>query len=107
MTYLSSQKRSSTKKILQLVYKTLKSRSNSVQIKYTINGLKIAELKGFKIEISGCFESSRSQMAKTIKCNFGTIPLTKLNGYIDYSSSTFFTKFGSCGLKVWLFYVLK
>jgi ribosomal protein S3 len=39
-------------------------------------------------------------MAKTIKCNFGTIPLTKLNGYVDYSKTTFFTKFGSCGLKI-------
>jgi ribosomal protein S3 len=69
-------------------------------VKYTVNGIKSTELKGFKLQMSGCFESSRNQMAKTIKCNFGTIPLTKLNGYIDYSKTTFFTKFGSCGLKI-------
>lgn len=104
ITYLFSQKANSPKKTVQLIYKMLKSQKNSIQIKYTTNGIKIIELKGFKIEISGCFESSRSQMSKTIKCNFGIIPLTKLNGYIDYSNNTFFTKFGSCGLKIWLFY---
>jgi ribosomal protein S3 len=34
------------------------------------------------------------------------VPLTKLNGYVDYSSNYFLTKFGSCGFKLWLFYEL-
>lgn len=102
--YLFLQKSMSPKKILQLLYKALKNQEKSKQIRYTINGIKMTKLKGFKIEISGCFESSRSQMSKLIKCNFGTIPSTKLNGYVDYSTNTIFTKFGSCGFKVWLFY---
>lgn len=105
--YLFFNKLSSPKKVLQFVFKVLKNQKKKIQIKYTSKGIKVIELKGFKIEITGCFESSRSQMAKIIKCNFGTIPLTKLNGYVDYSKKTLFTKFGSCGLKVWLFYEFK
>lgn len=107
VNYLFVQKLNSPKKILQFIYNILKFQSKKKVIKYTIYGIKIVELKGFKIEISGCFEASRSQMSKTIKCNFGIIPLSKLNGYIDYSTDTFFTKFGSCGLKIWLFYEFK
>ena len=95
------------KKILQFIYKILENQLNSLKINYTVNGIKIVKFKGFKIQVSGCFESSRSQMSKTIKCSFGTNSLTKLNGYIDYSTNTLFTKFGSCGFKIWMFYEFK
>ena len=90
----------SPKKILRLVYSSLKLQSKITKVKYTVNGIKRMSLKGFKLEISGCFDSTRSQMAKKIKCNFGRVPLTQLKGYIDYSSRTFFTKSGSCGFKI-------
>lgn len=105
--HLFLKKSYSPKKILQFTYNILRNQVVNTKIKYTVNGIKIVKLKGFKLEISGCFESSRSQMSKIIKCNFGTIPLTKLNGYIDYSTNTIFTKFGSCGFKIWLFYEFK
>lgn len=101
---LFSQKLTSSKQILQTIYKIFKDQSKKVKIIYTSIGIKKFELKGFKIELSGCFDSSRSRMAKTVKYKFGSVSLTRLKGYIDYSSSTFFTKFGSCGLKLWLFY---
>lgn len=100
ITYLFFQKGNTPKKILQFILKVLKVQLKYTQIKYTITGLKVIELKGFKIEVSGCFESSRSQMSKTIKCNFGVSSLNKLNGYIDFSKLTTFTKFGSCGFKI-------
>ena len=100
ISYLFIYKIKSPKKILQYAFKVLNNQRKNIQVKNTIFGIKTVELKGFKVEISGCFESSRSQMAKTIKCNFGIIPLTQLNGYIDYSKNTFFTKFGACGLKI-------
>ena len=78
----------------------LKTQSKITKVKYTIQGIRLVNLKGFKLEISGCFDSTRSQMAKKLKCNFGQVPLTQLKGYIDYSSYTFFTKSGSHGLKV-------
>lgn len=82
------------------MYKTLQQQSLKKSLIYTTKGLQLVQLKGFKLEFTGCFESSRSQMSKTIKCNFGSIPLTKLNGYVDYSKDTLFTKFGSCGFKI-------
>nr|QJF58210.1 ribosomal protein S3 [Corallina officinalis] len=107
ITYLIKEKNISAKKLLQQVYLLLKSQSKNPKLVYTISGVRIVNLKGFKIQFSGCFEASRSQMAKIIKCNFGSVPLTKLNGFIDYSSNTVFTKFGTCGLKIWLFYEFK
>ncbi len=106
INYLITQRDTTPKKVLLFIYKILKDQKKNKLIKYTIQGIRILELKGFKIEISGCFESSRSQMSKIIKCNFGIVSLTKLNSYVDYSNVVFFTKFGSCGLKVWLFYKL-
>lgn len=106
INYLFLQKTNPPKKILQIVYKILQEQTVKTKIIYTINGIQIFKLKGFKIEISGCFDSSRSQMAKTLKCNFGSVPLTKLKGYVDYSSNVIFTKFGSCGFKIWFFYEL-
>ena len=105
--YLMKKKFNSPKKILQLIYSMLKNQSKITKVKYTIQGIKLINLKGFKLEISGCFDSNRSQMAKKLKCNFGRVPLTRLNGYIEYSSYTFFTKSGSHGFKVWLFYEYK
>jgi hypothetical protein len=94
------------KQILQLLYSILKKQSSQTVLLYTTKGIQLAKFKGFKIEVTGCFESSRSQMSKTLKCNFGSITLTKLNGYVNYSNEHFFTKFGSCGIKLWLFYDL-
>lgn len=105
--YLSKKKCNSPKKILQLIYNMLKNQSKITKVVYTVQGIKVINLKGFKLEISGCFDLNRSQMAKKLKCNFGRVPLTELKGYIEYSSYTFFTKSGSHGLKVWLFYESK
>jgi ribosomal protein S3 len=98
--YLVFKKTSSSKQILRIIYNTLKEQSYKRKIIYTIRGLQLVQLKGFKLEFTGCFESSRSQMSKTLKCSFGSVPLTKLNGYVDYSSNYFLTKFGSCGFKL-------
>lgn len=106
IAYLFSLKTTSTKQLLQLIFNILKKQANKTKLIYTINGLQLVKFKGFKLEFTGCFESSRSQMSKTLKCSFGPIPLTKLNGCIEYSSDSFFTKFGVCGLKLWFFYEL-
>nr|WDA66166.1 ribosomal protein S3 [Lithothamnion corallioides] len=97
----------SPKKLLQNVYIILKEQVTKSKLVYTTQGIKKIILKGFKLKFSGCFEMSRNQMAKTVQCNFGSLPLTKLNGYIEYSNNTLYTKFGSCGLKIWLFYEFK
>nr|AYR06598.1 ribosomal protein S3 [Lithothamnion sp.] len=100
-------KENSPKKILKNIYTVLKDQTGKFKVIYTTQGIKKVKLKGFKLQLSGCFEPSRTQMARTIQCNFGSLPLTTLNGYTEYSNSTLYTKFGSCGLKIWLFYEFK
>lgn len=99
ITYLTL-RGTSLKKSLQIVYIMLKDQSNKFKLVQTVHGTNKVILKGFKLKFSGCFEVSRSQMSKTISCNFGSLPLTKLKGYVEYSSSTIYTKLGSCGLKI-------
>ena len=94
----------SLKKILNQINLVLLNQINKQKIIYIKSGLKIVQFKGFKIQISGCFESSKSQMSKTLKYTFGCNSLTTLKGYIEYTEKTIFTKFGTCGLKIWLFF---
>lgn len=100
-------KEDSPKKILKNVYIILISQIGKFKLAHTAQGIKKVNFLGFKLQLSGCFEMSRTQMTKVIKFNFGSLPLTLLNGYIEYSNSTIYTKFGSCGLKIWLFYEFK
>lgn len=93
-----------TKKILHNVYKIALNQLNFNKIIYTKNGLKIVFIKGFRIQFSGCFDSSRTQLSKSIKYSYGSLPLSQLQNYIEYSFSQVFTKYGICGLKIWVFY---
>lgn len=95
------------KRVLKNIYILLKNQVNKFKLVYTTQGIRELKLKGFKLQFSGCFDLSRTQMAKTMHCNFGSLSLTKLNGYTEYSVNTIYTKFGSCGLKIWLFYEFK
>lgn len=104
INYLLLQNSSSPKQILQILHKIFKEEKCGNKIRYISTGLVTLKLKGFKVEFSGCYDSSRNQMAKTIKDSFGSVSLTKLKSFVFYSNSIFFTKFGSCGLKLWLFY---
>nr|YP_009541981.1 ribosomal protein S3 [Synarthrophyton chejuense]AYR06651.1 ribosomal protein S3 [Synarthrophyton chejuense] len=106
LTFLIKEEES-VKKILQNIYKIFKEHSGNYKLIYTSKGIKKVKFKGFKLKFSGCFETSRSQMAKSIKYNFGPLSLTGINNYTEYSYKTFYTKFGSCGLKIWLFYEFK
>lgn len=104
--YLFFVRTNSIKQIFQQIFQLLEKQSNKIIFIYTIKGIQLIKFKGFKLEVTGCFESSRNQMSKTLKYNLGSVPLTRLNGYVDYSNNHFFTKFGSCGIKLWLFYEL-
>lgn len=106
ITFLITQDQS-PKKTFQSIYFLVKDQASKIKLIKTVNGFKKVQLKGFKLKFSGCFETSRTQMTKSIKYNFGSLPLTRLNGYTEYSNSTLYTKLGSCGLKIWLFYEFK
>jgi len=43
-------------------------------------------------------------MAKTEWFKYGQIPLSRINANLEYASATSFTKYGSIGVKVWIYY---
>lgn len=92
------------KKVLLNTYKMLSSSFFTKKVSFTKEGLTRFQLQGFKIKISGCFSSSKTQLAKTVQYNFGSLNLTKLCSYIEYSTKNIYTKYGTCGLQIWLIY---
>nr|YP_009131060.1 ribosomal protein S3 [Asparagopsis taxiformis]AHX02396.1 ribosomal protein S3 [Asparagopsis taxiformis] len=91
-------------KIMNSMYKILNSCLNLVKVSYSKNGPIRIKLIGFKIRLAGRFDNSRNQMAKVSKLSLGQLSLTSLNYYMEYSKKDIFTKFGTCGLQIWLFY---
>lgn len=92
------------KSILDNIYKILVMHLNSKKIVFAKTGLLNLYLKGFKFILAGCFSSSRTQMSKTIKYNFGSLCLTELNNYVEYSFKEIHTKYGTCGFQIWLIF---
>jgi len=43
-------------------------------------------------------------MAKTLWYKIGQIPLNTISASLKYSETTAFTRYGSIGIKVWLFH---
>lgn len=67
------------------------------------NWLKVKQSKliGYKIDCSGRWSRNQRASFKTVK--EGSIPFSKIFSVIDYSYSTAFLKYGTCGIKVWLY----
>jgi ribosomal protein S3 len=61
-----------------------------------------SKIKGIRINCSG--RLGKAPMAKTEWFKYGQIPLSRINANLDYSSATSFTKYGSIGVKVWIYY---
>lgn len=94
------------KKILWNLSKLLDGYINSLRLIYTPQGFKISKLKGFKIQIVGRIDDSKTQMAKSLNLNVGNLCLTSLEDSVIYSTSILYNRSGTCGLKIWLFYEL-
>nr|WCH58015.1 ribosomal protein S3 [Hypnea brasiliensis] len=94
----------SPKKILWNFSILLKRYLHSTKLVYTPQGIKISRLKGFKIQISGRLDDSKTQMAKSLNLSVGRLCLTSLQDFVIYSTSILYNKSGTCGLKIWLFY---
>lgn len=73
---------------------------NSYKFSYFKYGFKKVYLKGFKIRLSGRFEGSKTQMAKSVEYTIGSLPLTCLNSYVEFKKKELFTKSGICGLQI-------
>lgn len=94
------------KKTLKRVIFVLSTHLNSKKIIYNTKGPISLKLKGFKIKISGRFDNTRNQMAKTLSNSKGHLPLSKLNSYVEYHNTEIYTTSGLNNLQVWLFYTI-
>jgi hypothetical protein len=61
-----------------------------------------SKIKGIRINCSG--RLGKAPMAKTEWFKYGQIPLSRINANLEYSTGTAFTKYGSIGVKVWVYY---
>ena len=73
--------------------KALRDSLNQIKNKHNIRGL--------RVNCSG--RLGRAPMAKMEWFRYGSIPLTKISAKVDYVQLTGKTKYGSFGIKVWLY----
>ena len=68
----------------------------------TLNQIKNKnDIRGLRVNCSG--RLGRAPMAKMEWFRYGSIPLTKISAKVDYVQLTGKTKYGSFGIKVWLY----
>ena len=63
---------------------------------------KKSKIKGIRVNCSG--RLGKAPMAKTLWYKIGQIPLNTISASLKYSETTAFTRYGSIGIKVWLFH---
>lgn len=101
--YLFAQNKNPNKVLWQICL-FLKKHLNSYKIVYSTRGIRLIYLKGFKVRIVGRFDNTKSQMAKSIQQSSGPMSLVSLKNHVEFIQETLYTKLGSCGLQIWLFY---
>ena len=67
-----------------------------------IEKVKETNAKGIKIAVAGVL-SGPSSIARTEKKSWGVVPTSTLKANIDYARATAFTKYGTIGVKVWIY----
>lgn len=94
------------KQVFKNTSKILSTKLNTQKIVYTTKGPVVLKLKGFKVKSSGRFDSSRSQMSNILQYKTGSLPMSRLNNYTEYTQKFIYTKSGICSLHVWLIFSL-
>lgn len=95
----------SPKKIFNLVTVLLKNQINKTSIFYFNSGLKKIQLKGFKIQLKGRYELSKSTLSKKQFLKFGQVTSNNLNNLLDLLNKDIYSKLGKSTLKIWFFYL--
>lgn len=103
--YLLDQK-TAPKKVIANLCRFLQNQLNSSKVTYFKFGLLKTNLIGFKICLVGRFDNS-NPMAKKFEQTIGTLSLTNLTNFVEYSNAEIHTKLGICGIQIWLFYAPK
>lgn len=69
-------------------------------IKQALEAAKQAKAEGVRIVVSGRLNGA--EIARTESLSYGKVPLHTIKHFIDYSSKTAFTTYGTIGVKVWI-----
>nr|YP_009490454.1 ribosomal protein S3 [Gracilaria textorii]AWH62613.1 ribosomal protein S3 [Gracilaria textorii] len=102
-SYLFAQNKSPNKILWQVCTFLNKHRYHS-KVVYSTKGIRLVYLKGFKVRLVGRFDNTKSQMAKSIQQSSGSLSLVSLKNQVEFTQKNLYTKLGSCGLQIWLFY---
>nr|YP_009500463.1 ribosomal protein S3 [Gracilariopsis heteroclada]AXE43625.1 ribosomal protein S3 [Gracilariopsis heteroclada] len=101
--YLIKQHKNPNKVLWQLC-QFLKTHLNSTKVIYSTKGIHLVYLKGFQVRLVGRFDNTKNQMSKNIQQGFGALSLMSLKSRVEFVHKELYTKLGSCGLQIWLFY---
>lgn len=93
------------KKIFNLVIILLKNHLRSTNMFYLNSGLKKVQLRGFKIQLKGRYEVSKSTLAKKQLLKLGQVTSNNLDNLLDLVNKDFYSKLGKSTLKIWFFYL--
>nr|YP_010620235.1 Ribosomal protein S3 [Deltalsia parasitica]WAX04271.1 Ribosomal protein S3 [Deltalsia parasitica] len=107
ISYLIYKKINSPKKIFNLLILLLKKNKSQLILAFEKNGLKKKIFIGFKIQLTGRYESTKNEMASCLLVKNGKINSTNLSVSINFINHFFYTKLGISNLKIWLFYSTK
>jgi hypothetical protein len=88
------------KSVLKEVVKLLFFQIGFKKVVYNNKGIVLLKLKGFKLEISGCFGNNKGQMSKVLKHTKGTVSLLELNSYVEYDCIQIYSKSGVNNFKI-------
>ena len=95
----------SPNKVLRDICYFFEQMLDSEKVVNSVKGPARSKLKGFRISLAGRFDrSSKNQMARLTSQKIGSLPLSYSKSHVEYLNTDFFTKLGTCGIRIWLFY---
>ena len=95
----------SPKKIFNLLVVFLRKKINNTNVLYLNSGVKKVQLKGFKVQLKGRYELSKSTLSKKQFFKFGKVTSNNLNNLLQFSNKIIYSKLGLSTIKIWYFYL--
>ena len=84
----------------------LLTKLNTKKVLHTNKGPLHLKLKGFKVKSAGRFDNPKNQMSSTLQYKVGSLPMSKLNSYVEYTQTCIYTNLRVCSLHIWLIFSL-
>ena len=94
----------SPKQIFNLLIIFLKNQLGNTKYVYFNFGFKKVVFKGFKIQLKGRYELTRSTLSKNIFFKYGCVTTNSFNKNFEFLSKIIFSKLGKSSIKIWFFY---